>query len=281
MARSVRFVLVVAAIAALFALSGCGPATSEKISPVVEAPAIQTSGVLKAGIDLESAPYGGVDEGREAGIDVDVAAALAERLGVELEIQDVKPSEAATALASGEVDVVFSVAFADTAKTGITAAGTYLDVAPGFFAAVEGTPSAESSVTLDTLTAKKVAVQESSPAFWALRYELGEGAVEKYPSLRAALQDLADGKVEMVAGDAIVGSYIIRDIAGVGFVGQVAPAEPLAVVVAESNTTLAEAVRTALDELAADGVLDTIRRKWTGDLPALALPDISEESPAP
>lgn len=281
MARSIRMALVTVAAVALFALVGCGPTASETISPVVEAPAIGTEGVLTAGIDLSSAPYGGVDQGREAGIDVDVAAALAERLGVELEIVDVKPSDAATALASGKADVVFSVPFAETAKSGLTGAGTYLDVAPGFFAAQTGTGSVDASVTLDTLSAKQVAAQEGSPAFWALLYELGEAAVTPADTLRNALDSVDDGKAEMAAGDAIVGAYIARDLKNVVFVGQVAPAEPLAVAVAEENTTLAEAVRTALDELAADGVLDTIRRKWVGDLPTLMGLESEDATSAP
>lgn len=281
MARSVRFALIIAAIAALLALSGCGSSGAEAVSPVVEAPAIGTSGVLKAGIDLSAAPYGGVDQGREAGIDVDVAAALAERLGLELDIVHVKASDAATALAGGKVDVVFSVPFAETAKAGVTSAGTYLDMAPGFFAAREGSGSVDSTITLDTLSAKKVAVQESSPAFWALRYELGEAALEPFDTLRLALEALDDGKVEMVAGDAVVGSYIMRDLSNVAFVGQVAPAEPLAVVVAEKNTKLAEVVQGGLDELAADGVLETIRRKWVGELPLLTAVDTGEEPATP
>lgn len=269
MARLLRIVIAVAAIMALVVVGGCGSKEPEALSPVVAAPAIGTDGVLKAGVDLTSPPFGGVDEGREAGIDVDVAAALAEKLGLELEIVDVKPSDVATALAAGEVDVVLSVPFADTAKSGITAAGTYLMDAPGFFAATEGTAAVETTVTLDNLSAEKVAVQEGSPAYWALTYELGEGAIEKSPSLRAALTSLAEGKVPMVAGDALVGSYIARDIPGVRYAGQVSPAEPLAIAVSEQNTTLADAVRRALDELAADGVLSTIRNKWVGGLPAL------------
>ncbi|MDH4140496.1 MAG: hypothetical protein OEV43_07985, partial [Coriobacteriia bacterium] len=51
--------------------------------------------------------------------------------------------------------------------------------------------------------------------------------------------------------------------------GQVEPATPVGVAVKQDATELEDAVRSALDELAAGGVMETIRTKWVGDLPAL------------
>lgn len=269
MGRSARIVLVLIMTAVLALSAGCKTAPDAQRSPVVEAPAIGKSGVLRAGIDLSTAPYGGVDQGREAGIDVDVAAALADRLGVELEIVDVAPSQATTALAQGDVDIVLSVPFAETAATGLSSAGTYLSQAPGFFVSVDGTASVEPSLTIETLTADKIAVQAESPAYWALRYELGEGALQPFDSLKAALEAVSKGEAEVAAGDALVGIYLTRQVDGIAFAGQVEPAGLLAVVTSESNVELADIVRKTLDELAADGVLDTIRTKWLGGLPDL------------
>jgi polar amino acid transport system substrate-binding protein len=268
MGRMVRVVLALTLVLTVTVLGGCAKSEEPLRSPVVESPAIGTAGVLRAGVDLSTAPYGGVDGGREAGIDVDVAAALADRLGLELEIVDVSPSAAATALAEAKVDIVFSVPFIETSAAGLLSAGTYTSSAPAFFTAREGTASVE-PVTLDSLSVEQVAAQTGSPAYWALRYELGESGVVAFDSLRAALQAVASGEVELAAGDALVGAYLARDITGIAFAGQLAGAEPLAVVTSEGNVDLADVVRKTLDDLAADGVLDTIRTKWVGDLPVL------------
>ncbi len=114
-----------------------------------------------------------------------------------------------------------------------------------------------------------VAAQKESPAFWLTTAEYGDEAVEPFDTLREAFVAVDRGQYPVVVGSALVGAYLGRDVPRVKFAGQLAPGTPLAVAVAAENTTLADAVRTTLDGLAADGVLDSVRRKWVGDLPEL------------
>lgn len=276
MARRARFSVVLVMAVAALVVGGCKAQEAPKAQPKVSPPAVVKAGILKAGVDMKTPPFAGTDNGTKAGIDVDVAAALAERLGLTVQYVDVAPSAAATALASGKVDVVLSVPFTGSDAVQITTAGTYLSDAPAFFVANESTGSAEASVTLSSLTAGRVAAQEKSPAYWLLVEELGTDGVKAYPTLREALQALDAGEVDVVAGDAFVGSYIGRDFPKIKYAGQLAPATPLAVAVNAENTDLADAVRSALDELAADGVLDSVRSKWLGDLPQLKAPKSDE-----
>ncbi len=221
-----------------------------------------------------------------------MASAIAADLGLELKTVDVKPSDVATALADGTVDAMMSIPFSDEALVSSSLAGTYVTNGPAFFisagdaaeatgsaeatASSEGTASAEApgsidaSLTIDTLQDQKVGAQEGSVAYWALEYEFGADAIAVYPTLREAMDALIEGEIDVLAGDAMVTSYIGRDgYETVQFAGQVAPAMPLAVAVGLEATELEEALRGALDQLAADGVLTTIRAKWVGDLPEL------------
>jgi ABC-type amino acid transport substrate-binding protein len=265
--------LVVTSLA--FAVSGCAPKPEPKPEPAVAPPAIKTAGVLRAGIDLSTPPFAGTEKvapdakepPRKAGIDVDVASALAEKLGLTVQFVNVKPSDAATALASGRVDVVLSVPFAGTDSVDITVAGTYIDDAPALFVSTGSTASVESSLTLATLNAYPVAAQTGSPAYWTLVNEYGAENVTAFDTLRAALEDISTGGSPYAAGDALVGAYIARDMPGVHIAGQVGPADPLGIACVADNEKLVDAVRNALDSLAADGVLDQIARKWVGNLP--------------
>lgn len=254
-------------------LAGCTKKPEDKIEPKVKPPAIAQAGTIKVGVDLSTPPFGGVDSEMKAGIDVDVAAAIADRLGLRVEYVDVAPSDAATALASGRVDAVLSVRLDTADLTKVTAAGTYLSDAPGLFISTDSTSSIEPSITLDTLPSEPIAAQTGSEAFWILRSELESDSVVAFGTLRAAFEALDAGEVTMLAGDAMVGAYIGRDFPTVHLAGQLADTYPLSAVVAAENTALSDAVRTALDELAADGVLDSIRRKWVGDLPELTVAD--------
>jgi len=273
-----RFSLAITLVVALTALVACTPPAEEPaLEPTVTPPAIATAGTLVAGVDLETPPYAGEDDGRTAGLDIDVAAAVAAKLGLALETVQVAPSEAATALADGTVDMVLSMPLDEASVLGAALAGTYASSGPAFFTmSSESSGSAEASptttideITLSDVTRMKVGAQEGSASFWLLDYELGKGGVQPYPTLREAFEALAAGEIDVVAGDAFTSAYIARDFPGVVFAGQPTQATALGIGVASENTALSDAVRTALDTLAADGVLDQIRATWVGDLPEL------------
>lgn len=270
MSAAVRTVLRVLTIALLAlvtgAAAGCGGPKEEAPVPLVAPPAIKTAGELSAGMDLGYAPYAGIDASRQAGIDIDVAAALAERLGLKLVVVDIDPSEAATALADGRIDVALGgLRITDAALADVAFAGSYLVDGPVFFSAKEET------LTLGTLGGRRVGAQLGSASFWRLESEFGEGETKSYETLRAAFEALKSGEVDVVAGDAVVGVYIARDFPGLRVAGQLEPAVPVGVAVRKDAPELESKVRESLDALAAEGVLETIRSKWTTGMPELAV----------
>ncbi len=259
--------LVASAVGGAVTLGGCSkPKSTPRPEPKVKPPAIAEPGVLRVGIDLEYPPFGGEDKGKQAGIDVDVAQALAASLGLDLRIVSMPASEAVSALASGSVDAVMSVPIAGSTVTSATIVGSYIADGPAFFT------TAEETVTVEGIGTRAIGAQRGSQSFWALEQAIGEDVVQDFQTLRDALGALADGKMAIVAGDALVGAYIARDFPGVRFSGQMGTAHPLAVAVAKDNTVLDGALRESLDVLASGGALNAVRRKWVGDLPELRLP---------
>lgn len=68
---------------------------------------IRSRGHLVAGVKTDYPPFGFVgDDGQLQGYDVDVARAIAEHLGVSLEVKGVSSSNRMQKLASGEVDLL-------------------------------------------------------------------------------------------------------------------------------------------------------------------------------
>lgn len=280
MIRPLRLAVVLTLAGMLLSGSGCKREEEPKLEPKIAPPAIAQAGVLRAGVDLSVPPFGGEDAGMKAGLDVDVAAALAEKLGLTVEYVDIKPSEAASALADGGVDVVFSVKMGEADLSNATVAGTYVVDAPALFVATDSTASVEPSLTLATMPVAPVAVQNAAEAYWLLESEFGTATIQTHDSLRAAFDALDRGDVTLAAGDAIVGAYIGRDFPRIHYAGTLADPYPLGVAVAAENSALSDSVRAALDALAADGVLDNVRGKWVGGLPALEVPgaERSEEA---
>lgn len=275
MSRFVRSAIVVALVAVMALAVGCAKEPEPTVEPKIGPPAVDSAGVLSAGVDLSMPPFAGTDQGKQAGIDVDVASAIAERLGLSVKFVDVKPSEAATALADGTADLVLSVPLASSDLSQLSLAGSYISNAPAFFIRAEG--SVEPSMSLATVDARVIGVQSESEAFWLVRHQLDPETAQPFTTLREALEALDRGEVEVVAGDALVGAYIARDLPQIKFAGQLAGGAPLAIAVDAENTELADAVRGELDAMAADGVLTTIRRTWVGELPEITV----EEKTAP
>ena len=252
--------------ACVVVLTGCAKENKQPAAqPKVKPPAVADAGVLRAGVDLDYPPFGGVDKGKQAGIDVDVARALAAKLGLQLKIVSIPATEALSALAAGTVDAAFSVPISASTVASASVVGSYISDGPAFFG------TADETMTVAGLRGRIVAAQKGSQAFWSLENTLGQGAVHDFDTLRAAFGGLEDGKVDVVAGDALVGAYIARDFPNVRYVGQLGAARLLTVAVAKDNSQLADALRESLDGLASDGVLKTVRSKWVGDLPELAV----------
>lgn len=251
-------------------MAGCAQEEQEpELVPKIEPPAIKKAGVLRAAIDLAYPPFGGTDKGQKAGLDVDVASALAAELGLELEIVDTMQSDMATALAEGDADIAMSIPFDEDSMSTMSLAGSYYADGSAFFVSTEDTATEVEMLEITGLRGMKVAAQEGSSAFWTLEYEFGEGGVTGYPTLREALEALEAGEVDVVAGDALIAAYIARDMPSIRFAGQMEPALLHGVGVSLDATELEESIRETLDALAADGVLSTIRVKWVGDLPDL------------
>ena len=273
--RRKRLLLFFAMIAVV-AVSGCSKQAEEPtVDPVVAPPVIGEAGVLRAGVDLGYPPFAGKDGGAEAGIDVDIAAALADRMGLTLKIVDIGQSGAAEALGAGDIDIALgALPITDAVLADVAFAGSYLVDGPAFFS-FDSSASADSSavaptVSADALGGSRVGAQQGSAAFWMLEREYGEGFAAAYPTLAEALSALAAGELDVVAGDAAVGAYLARDHPGVVYAGQYGPGAPLGVAIAKDSVELESVVREILDALSAEGVLDTIRSKWLGALPTLS-----------
>jgi len=268
-----RAVAALLVVVLAFGLIGCEPKAEEpELVPVVEPPVIGDAGVLKVGVDLSYPPFAGTDDGVNAGIDIDVAAAIAERLGLRLEVVDVKPSGMASALGDGTVDVMLgAVPITDAVLADVTTAGSYIIDGPAFFATTPAEGSEVATLTIEQVASLRVGAQTGSAAFWALEAELGEGAVTGFDTLKGAFDALKAGDVDVIASGAVIGAYIARDYPGIAFAGQFGDAQPLGIAVRKDAAELEAAVRGTLDAMAADGVLQTIRRKWVGDLPQLTV----------
>ncbi|WP_283171195.1 substrate-binding periplasmic protein [Curtanaerobium respiraculi] len=272
-----RRLMAIAAAAAMcviaFGLCGCQVLASssayspEKKQATVSSPALGKDGVLRVGVNSSNAPFSTQVSGRLVGIDVDIAAALATEMGLDLELVDVG-SDSRGALTDGTVDVVMNMSQSDTSATAWLS-DTYIPTAVVLFAqsADAGMPISDSKTTIEA--------QATSLSSWEATNQFTAATVQSVSDLKTAFSDLESGKVKYVASDAVIGSYVAHTSGSSAvIVGSLQKVGGYSIGLSTSNDQLKTAVSNALDTISSNGVIGVIETKWLGkeiDLSNVAL----------
>lgn len=253
-----------AAFGLMAALSGCDVPnilnkdqyTPESKAPTVAAPAIGQEGVLRVGVNTQNPPMAG-QASKIVGIDVDLAAALADELGLKVEIADVG-TDAMGALKNGDVDVVLGVDASDS-NASMWKSSVYLPTAVALFASTEtATPPTKGD-------SSKIAAQASSMSTFAVTNQFGAIALKECPDLKTAFASMNAGEAQFTAADAVIGSYASHTSDNPAFIIALLQ-QPTGYVAAVSstNTELQTAVGNAITNLTSNGVMNLIQKKWLG-----------------
>lgn len=263
-------------------LSGCAGATGSReipLTPVVSNPAIATDGVLRVGVDSTNPPYAGVSGDQIVGIDVDVAAALAEELGLKLEIVDIAGLSADTLLAEKTIDMVMDVEQTGGSVIQGVKIGPYIESGPALFTTVRSTEVP--NVDLQSLAGTKIAAQQDSLSAWSLEELIGKGTADPRESLETAFAAVESGEVTYAAADAIVGSYLSLEYQDIACVKMLGTSIGVYVGVTADNTSLQEELTKALQNIRQNGELKTILSKWLGPVSASVVMGEAAVSSAP
>ena len=270
--RGIVAALCAVALCAGVALTGCSGGEQYVPTgkdPVITAPTIADEGVLRVGVNSGNAPLAGMQEstGTIVGMDVDIAAAIADELGLKLEVVDVGTSPA-SALDQGTVDIVMGVDSADT-DAGIWKSDPYLSTGASLFSV-----TATAAPTRDAGTL--IAATISSESSWAVTNAYGADALDPTTSLREAFDMLDAGEVTYAAADAINGTYAVHTSDGsqAKIIALLEEPGGYSVGVSSSNSALRQAVTEALSSLLSGGFIDVVQSKWLGDPIDLASYDV-------
>ena len=265
--------MAVACMAALLAvLTGCSSQqsyTPPEKNPTLAAPTIGKDGTLRVGVNTDNQPLAGqpASSSKIVGIDVDVAAALADAFGLKLEVVNVG-SDADAALKDGTVDIVMGIDKSDTDST-FWKSDAYLPTGVALFSTPSNTQIPTSG------SGAKIAAQVSSKSAWAVTNEFGTEGLTATDDLKSAFSALTSGQVQYVAADAIIGTYAAHSAGDdVRIVALMEQAGGYSVGVPDANTDLKQAVSEALVTLSSNGTIGVIETKWLGttlDLSATSL----------
>ena len=243
--------LLVLALAALMAISMVACGANTDVNDVKE--------VLTMGTNAAFPPYEFVDENNNVvGIDAEIAAAVAEKLGMELEIKDMAFDSLITAVSTGAVDVVLagmtvtpereeSVNFSESYATGIQVVIVTED---------------STIASIDDLDGKKIGVQSGTTGDIYCAGDYGEEAVARYDNGALAVAALLNGQVDCVVIDNEPAKAFVEANEGLKVLDTEYITENYAAAIAKENTELLEKFNTALAELKEEGKLDEIIGKY-------------------
>jgi cystine transport system substrate-binding protein len=224
--------------------------------------AIKQRGVLRIGCEGTYSPFCYQDEqGNLVGFDVDIAKAVAGKMGLKPEFTPAKWEGILAALNSDRFDAVFNqVTMSEERKKAYdfsqpyTYSGLQILVRKDHLKDIKGP---------DDLAGKKVGVLLGTNHEQWLREHTPKADIRTYEDDASRNQDLLVGRI-----DAILNDRLIVGAAEKIYGGQIMPTGPLvsetrqAAAVKKGNDELVAAINQALQALSADGTLKTISEKW-------------------
>ena len=243
-------------------LTGCGGSKTADSSSDAQDSTTSTSadgGTLRMGTNATFPPYEFVgDDGNVQGIDADIAAAIADKLGMKLEITDMEFDSLIPALQSDTIDVALAgmtvtpdrqenVDFSDSYAKGVQV-----------IIVKDGSDIASP----DDLEGKNIGVQTGTTGDIYCTDDYGQENVKQFNNGPLAVAALMNGQIDCVVIDQEPAKNYVAANSGLKILDTAYADEDYAIAIKKGNTELLDKVNGALKELQDDGTVQSIVDKY-------------------
>nr|MBQ5811739.1 amino acid ABC transporter substrate-binding protein [Clostridia bacterium] len=263
--------LVLASMMLVCCFASCGgdvtvtteaPTTTEAPVETTVAPVVDDVIVMATNAYFQ--PYEYYEGDKIIGIDVEIAEAIAAKLGKTLVISDMEFGSIITAVMEGEAD--FGMAGMTVTEERLKSINFTSSYANGVQSIIvkDGSPI----TCVDDLYAEgvnyKVGVQLATTGDIYSSDDFGEENVQRYSNGSEAVLALVGGDVDCVIIDNEPAVALVAENAasGLKILDTAYAEEDYAICIAKDNTALLDAINVAIDELTADGTIDAIVGKY-------------------
>ncbi len=266
-------VLAVAGALTVSMVAGCGGETTETNQTAEDTSLtdVQEKGYFTLGLDADFAPMGFTQEdGEIVGFDIDLAKAVAEKMGVEVEIKPIDWNAKSMELSTGKIDVIWNgFSITDERRQEVLFSNPYLSTKQSIVV------KADSDIkTKADLAGKKIALQDGSTSEDALKadtaaYEsIGDDNISRFAENSQVLMEVDAGRADAAVIDEVFVRYYLQKenmldkfvVLDEGF-----DEEDYGVGGRQGDHALMEAINKALDECKAEGTTSEISVKWFGE----------------
>ena len=198
------------------------------------------------------------DSGEFEGIDIETAQAIADKLGLELQIDDMDFDAALLAVQQGKSDMVMAGVTVTDERQNV------MDFTDSYATGIQSIIVKEDSdiASVDDLAGKKIGTQRGTTGYLYCSDDFGDENVVAYDDGLTAVQMLNNGQVDCVVIDNAPAKEFVAANPGLKLLDTAYVEEDYAIGVGKGNTELKDAINTALEELKADGTLQAIVDKY-------------------
>ena len=217
-------------------------------------------GVLHMATNAAFPPYEMIsDDGGFEGIDVEIATEIANKLGLELVVDDMEFGSVITSVQSGKSDIAMAgLTVTEERKQNVDFTESY---ATGIQVII--VPEDSDILTVDVLANDKmIGVQDGTTGYIYCSDDYGEDHVTSYTNGAMAIEALKGGKVDAVVIDNEPAKAFVAANEGLKILDTEYIVENYAIGISKDNTGLRDAVNNALTELIADGTVQQIVDKY-------------------
>ncbi|MGO4690785.1 amino acid ABC transporter substrate-binding protein [Glaciibacter sp. 2TAF33] len=246
------------------ATSGGGAARSSSATGDDSLAAVQKAGVLTIGTEGTYRPFsfhaGG--SGDLTGYDVEVAQAVAGKLGVKATFEETQWDGIFAGLEAGRFDVIGNQVTINAERSAKYEFSKPYTVSTG----VVVVPDGDTSITSFKSLAGKTTAQSLTSNWYTLAKDSG-ATVEGVEGWAQAVDLVKQGRVDATINDKLTWLDYKNDKGanGLKVAAETDEKSESAFAFKKGSTTLTDAVNTALDDLRADGTLATISKKYFGE----------------
>ncbi|MCX6087318.1 MAG: basic amino acid ABC transporter substrate-binding protein [Caldiserica bacterium] len=252
-------VFTVALVLCLVVLSGCRPADTAS-----DLDRVKKDGALTAGNDTTYAPFEFADSNNKpTGFDIELIAAVAEKLGLKSDIVTTAWDGIIPALQTRKFEVLISsMTITPEREKEVSFSIPYYRADMGIvFDKTLHTISGPSD-----LAGLRVGAQVGTTGETSARMIDGVTDVRSYPDIQLAMADLTLGRIDAVVNDFPVSAFYAKASPTLTVIS-VLKVKDLGIAMHLEDKQLKAAVDKALRDLANDGTYDTIYAKWFGGTP--------------
>ena len=198
------------------------------------------------------------DSGEFEGIDIETAQAIADKLGLELQIDEMDFDAALLAVQQGKSDMVMAGVTVTDERQNV------MDFTDSYATGIQSIIVKEDSdiASVDDLAGKKIGTQRGTTGYLYCSDDFGDENVVAYDDGLTAVQMLNNGQVDCVVIDNAPAKEFIAANPGLKLLDTAYVEESYAIGIGKGNTELKDAINTALEELKADGTLQAIVDKY-------------------